>query len=142
MSEEGEKRHPGGRPTLYRPEYCDELVEFARKGFSLGAFAGQIGVSHQTVKDWKERHPEFLAACERASPARQLHWEEKAIRVGERGGGPGTAQIIQFALNNIGGLDKGEWRNKQELEHTGPNGGPMQVQRIERVVVDPSNSDS
>ena len=31
------------------------------------------------------------------------------------------------------------WQDKQTLEHTGADGGPVQVQRIERVVVDPSS---
>lgn len=32
------------------------------------------------------------------------------------------------------------WQDKQTLEHTGADGGPVQVQRIERVVVDPNDS--
>ncbi len=30
----------------------------------------------------------------------------------------------------------------QALEHTGKDGGPVQIQRIERIVIDPSNRDA
>jgi hypothetical protein len=38
-------KHPGGRPTLYRREMCDRLVEAMAKGLTAEAAAARIGIS-------------------------------------------------------------------------------------------------
>lgn len=86
------------------------------KGFSLTAFAGQIGVARSSINEWIDNFPEFSEAVSRAKAKRLLHWEQAAHRVAEKGGGPGTATIIVFGLKNMGG---DEWRDKQEVEHSG-----------------------
>ena len=45
-------KHPGGRPSEYRPEYCEMVQEHMAKGKSLTAFAGSIKVSAFTVYEW------------------------------------------------------------------------------------------
>ena len=32
-------KHPGGRPSEYRPEYCQAVIDFMAQGFWLTAFA-------------------------------------------------------------------------------------------------------
>lgn len=106
--------HPGrGRPTKYEPRFCDELEAFMGAGFSATAFAGHIGVSRATLDNWAKDHPDFLEALSRAKARRLLHWEGAALRVTEKGGGPGTATIIAFGLKNMGG---DEWSDTQKLE--------------------------
>jgi hypothetical protein len=68
-------RPPGyttGRPTDYRPEYCDMAVEFMGRGYSLTAFAAHIGVARMTVYEWESVHPQFSDAIKRARDARVL----------------------------------------------------------------------
>jgi hypothetical protein len=101
-----------GRPSDYRPEYCEAVIEKARElGLSLTAFAGVIGVSQDTVHEWKKRHSEFSEACSRAKAARVLWWELKLGR--SRKGAEVTASI--FALRNA---DPMEWRDVRHTEHT------------------------
>ena len=54
------KKGPGGRPTKYKPEFCDQ----ARKLCALSATDAQIadffGVSEVTINSWKGKNPEFL----------------------------------------------------------------------------------
>ena len=118
MSESAEKR-PVGRPSEYDPRYCDELEAFMAQGYSFTAFAGSIGVCRATLDNWAKEHPEFLGARERAKALRLMHWEKSALKVAEKGGGPGTATIITFGLKNMGG---DEWVDKQSVEHTGALG--------------------
>ena len=51
-----------GRPTIYKPEFCELLIEHCRDGGSIEAFAGKIMVSIDTLYDWFHRHPDFLEA--------------------------------------------------------------------------------
>lgn len=126
------QKHAGGRPSDYRPEYCDRVVEAMRAGFSLTAFAGIIGVARSTINVWMEAHPEFSEAVSRAKAARLLHWEEAAIRVAKDGGGPGSATLIVFGLKNMA---PEEYADTAKVEHSGPGGAPL-VTRIELVDAD------
>ena len=118
--------NPKGRPSKYEPRFCDEVEDFMRQGFSLGAFAGEIGVARSTINEWIESHPDFSEAVSRAKGRRLLHWERAALNVAQKGGGPGTATIIVFGLKNMDA--DGDWRDKQEHEHTGANGGPIRTE--------------
>jgi hypothetical protein len=101
-----------GQPSLYRPEYCDLVIEKARDlGISLPAFAGVIGVAVDTVYEWRKCHGEFSEACSRARAARVLWWELKLGR--SRKGAETTASI--FALKNAA---PDEWRDVRHTEHT------------------------
>ena len=124
-----------GRPTDYRPEYCDEVQAAMADGYSLTAFAGMIDVDRSTIGNWMDAHPEFFLAVSRGKAKRLLHWETSAMRVAERGGGPGTATIIVFGLKNMGG---DEWADKSEVKNTGDASNPV-VHKIEYVVTDPAN---
>jgi hypothetical protein len=101
-----------GRPSLYRPEYCDLVIEKARDlGLSITAFAGVIGVGRETIYGWIKAHEEFSDACSRAKTARVLWWELKLGR--SRKGAETTASI--FALKNAA---PDEWRDVRHTEHT------------------------
>jgi transposase len=111
------------RPTKYDPAFCDMVIEAMRGGYSLTGFAGQIGVARSTIGEWMSEFPDFSAACSIGKAARTGHWEGQAVKVGERGGGPGTAQMITFMLKNNA---PDEYRDKVAHEHSGPDGAPIQ----------------
>lgn len=56
------KKHPGGRPTIWKPEFC----ELSKKRCLLGAtnpeLANFLGVSLRTIESWLHTKPEFLRA--------------------------------------------------------------------------------
>jgi hypothetical protein len=109
--------HPGGRPTNYRPEYCDMVIEFMADGYSVAAFAGHIRTTRQTIYNWANEHPEFFDALKTAQAMAARWWEDALRNVAITGQGNATAAI--FALKNRG-CD--EWRDKQELDHTSSDG--------------------
>jgi len=121
---------PAGRPSLYKPEYCEEIINSAKQGFSLTGFAGQIGVSRRTITEWAEQHPEFSLAVTQAKAAAAASWERRAINIGDGNGGPGAAGMVQFALKNLGADD---WQDKITNEHTGKDGGAIQITDETRV---------
>jgi hypothetical protein len=99
-----------GRPTEYRPEYCDLVRQEMAKGISVSAFAGIIGVARATVFQWIKTFPDFSDAVSRAQAAQQLAWELKLIR--SKKGAETMASI--FALKNIA---PDQWRDVRNVQH-------------------------
>jgi hypothetical protein len=84
--------HAGGRPTLYRREMCDRLVEAMAGGLTAEAAAAKIGISARSLFYWQQQHPEFLQAIQEGRQRSQLWWEERALAMA--GGEPGNTQIV------------------------------------------------
>lgn len=66
-----------GRPSLYRPEYCEMLIgHMDNEGKSFESFAALIRVGIRTLYVWEKEHPEFLQAKEIGMALAQAYWEE------------------------------------------------------------------
>jgi hypothetical protein len=102
-------RHAGGRPSKYRPEYCEGIVEKMSRGFSAMAYAGSIRVSRQTIYQWAETVPEFNDALKEGISAR-VHFLEDGLLSPENGTHL-TSRI--FALKNASPQD---WRERYDPE--------------------------
>lgn len=57
MSEENSQ---GGRPTKFKPEYCEQARKLALLGATDAEVAEFFGVTEQTVNNWKIDFPEFF----------------------------------------------------------------------------------
>lgn len=146
-------KHPGGRPSKYNAGMPAKLLEFFDKMAgeqvqaenskgqiqyvyrpeklpTLAAFACEIGVHRETLLNWGERHPEFFDALKRAKE----HQERILVENGLLGGYDKTFAI--FTAKNL--ID---WRDKQDHEHTGKDGGAI-VHEVRRTIVDAGHSDS
>lgn len=89
-------------------------------GLSLAAAAAEIGFHRQRVYEWVDKHPEFADTIKLAMNKRQLFLERRLLSADQ---GPIVTSTI-FALKNAAAAD---WRDKQEHELTGANGGPVEV---------------
>lgn len=122
---------PGGRPSKYKPEYCDVVESTMAAGFSKMAAAGEIGVCYNTLKAFMDEHPEFLIAVKRGEAKRTI-FLERGLLAAETG--PQVTSRI-FALKNAA---PDEWREKVVSEVTGADGGPLDARlTIVRTIVDP-----
>jgi hypothetical protein len=98
-----------------------------------GAPKGNQNASKQAKRVW-------LAAIERALKKRSLtsrvealdELAEKLLQACDKGDVP--------ALKELG--DRLEGKPIQQIEASGPNGGPIQVQKIEVLIVDPASTGS
>ena len=63
------------RKSLYKPEYCQQIVEFAKQGKNLTAFADSIGVVEARLCDWCKQHPEFEEARAMAKQCLKIYYE-------------------------------------------------------------------
>jgi hypothetical protein len=96
-----------GRPSVFRAEFCARVIAFMAQGFSLTAFAGEIGVSRETVYEWGKTLPQFSDALTRARAARALYWERRLLSAEK------DSRAVIFALRNACG---DEWRDKPDVQ--------------------------
>lgn len=67
-----------GRPSGYKDEYCEVVVELGKEGKSPAQMAAHFDVCRQTIDNWKAAHPKFLEAFNRAMAHCQDWWETQA----------------------------------------------------------------
>lgn len=103
---------PAGRPTKYRPEYCDLVVSHMAGGASLTSFAAEIGVCRDTISEWADVHPEFSVSVKEGKAKCAAWWEDLARKNAESG--KGNATLCIFGLKNMAADD---WRDKHEIDH-------------------------
>ncbi|MSP76092.1 MAG: hypothetical protein EXR12_08145 [Rhodospirillaceae bacterium] len=130
-------KHPGGRPTLYRPVFCDQIVEAMATGLSAEAAAARIGISARSLFYWQRQHPEFLQAIQEGRHKCLLFWEERALEMA--GGAPGNSQIVILALKNRSRAAYGWHHDSQRVEHSGPDGAPVAIETSTRNTIDVSS---
>ena len=65
-----------GRPTDYRPEYCERVVEMGKEGLSMVQMASRLDQARSTLIQWGEERPEFSTALARARSEAQRWWED------------------------------------------------------------------
>ena len=72
-----EEKRPVGRPSEYKAEYCDQVIELGRDGKSPAQIAAALDVARMTLYLWADAHPEFMAAFTRARDLAQAWFEDK-----------------------------------------------------------------
>lgn len=105
---------PAGRPSVYDPAYCAKIVEHCTSGASITSFAASIGVCRDTITNWGNERPEFLAAVKRAKAAAAAWYDERARGVATDN--KGSATICIFGLKNFAPED---FQDVQETKHSG-----------------------
>ena len=122
---------PAGRPTKYKPEFCEVVVKAGEEGETLAGMAEACGVHRSTLNDWIEQHPEFSAAVKEGVQKSQVWWERQG-RLATFGGVNGfNATSYIFNMKNRFPSD---WRDKQDFDHQSSD-GTMTPKVVERVIV-------
>ena len=97
-----------GRPTKYKPEYCDMLIEHMAQGLSFESFGGIIRVHRETLYEWCKVYPEFSDAKGVGKSCSLLWWEQlgRGLSSGKL---KGNAQAWTFNIKN-----HHNWTDKNE----------------------------
>ena len=74
------KRGPGGRPTKYKPAFCDRAFDFALVGMTDGKLAGALKIDEATLYLWKNSYPELCDAIKRGRDRYDNEVVETALR--------------------------------------------------------------
>lgn len=128
-----EKKRKVGRPSLYKPEYC----ELARKYCLLGArnedLARSFEVSIATIDKWISEIPEFSGAVKDgredadANVCNSLYRRATGYEIDGKHIPPETTAAIFWLKNR----QRDKWREKTEVDHT------VNINEVRLVFVDP-----
>ena len=66
-----------GRPTKYKPEMCDIVIELMKEGASQQEVLGELGISNATFYKWKQENEEFSETIKRGIRLSQAWWEKE-----------------------------------------------------------------
>jgi hypothetical protein len=110
-----------GRPSLYKPEYCQKVIDLGKQGFSPAEIAADLDVDRVTLRDWAGKYEEFSTALTRAKNFEQSWWEK-------RGRESLDAKNFQSSVwsKSMTARFKEDYTERREL--TGANGGAIQVE--------------
>jgi transposase-like protein len=67
-----------GRPTLYKPEFCEQVIALGKQGKSITQMAAKLEVDKASLLKWKNEKDEFSTALRVALTYSQDWWEDKA----------------------------------------------------------------
>ena len=96
--------NPVGRPTKYKPEYCEQLIAYQREGGSYQGFAGLVSVDVTTLYQWEEDFPEFSQARKEAKMANRFYMDGIAKGMMEGTIKGGNVVVWLFLMKNYHGL--------------------------------------
>jgi transposase-like protein len=96
-------------PSKFKPEYSQQAEDYIAKGHAMDSFAHTVGVSRETVYNWKEAHPEFKEALDRGFSKRQALLESMLMKCAYTSEGNVTALI--FLGKNWAGM-----RDRMEVD--------------------------
>lgn len=125
------------RPTEYKQEFCEQVIEYGKQGKSVAWMAAELGVHKDSLYEWAKVHPEFSDSFTRAKLESQRWWED-AGQTGMLTPGFGASVWSRSMAARF----PEDWRESKGVELTGKDGGPVQnVTKIELVALDDGSED-
>lgn len=121
MSEAAKVKRPVGRPTKYKPEYCDEVLELGKQGYSVAEIAAHFEVDKASLYRWQEEDPNFALSMARAKSFEQA-WFEREARSNMKNREFNANLWYRSAASRF----RDDYTERKEL--TGANGGAVQVE--------------
>lgn len=132
-----------GRPSGFSDDAESAILEIIRNGGTLDEAAEAAKVNARTVLRWLEADDEFRRKYAQAREDQGDWFADKIASIAldpAREGSDITARVN--ALKWLAGKRKPKvYGDKVTNEHTGADGGPIQVSRVERVIVRPNAPD-
>ena len=135
MTDTTEKR-PVGRPSLYDPKYCEEVITLGKLGKSVEQIASILDVSLRTMYSWRDAHEEFLHALEDAKTYEQAWWEEQAVAYMVENKESDRLNATLWSRSMAARFPK-KYRESVKQEITGADGAPL-LQGIQVSFVKPN----
>jgi hypothetical protein len=136
---------PAGRPSKYKPEYNEQVYKLCLLGATDAEISDFLGIDEATFNRWKKDYPQL---CESIKRGKEIADAEVAEKLYQRATGynhpedkifldKGEPVIVptikHYAPDTLAAMywlnnrNPNRWKQKQEVEHTGKDGGPLVV---------------
>lgn len=100
---------PVGRPTDYKPEYCELLIDHMKRGLSFESFGAVVDCCEDTLHEWKKVHSEFSESYKKGEVYSRMLWEELGL-VGTTEGKNFNATTWIFNMKN-----RFKWKDRHDV---------------------------
>lgn len=152
----GQSKHPGGRPNKHAEIDLEKVKRCAESGMNNDQIAIAIGIASSTLYEYQKDWPEFSEALKagKVDPDDEIEaslflrakgFSRKTIKQAIVDGGlVDVEEEKYFPPDPVSGIfwlcnrRKKRWRHVSHIEHSGPDGGPIEtsdVSKEERDVV-------
>ena len=134
------EKRPVGRPTSYKPEYCEQAYKLCLLGADDKRIADFFDIAESTLNNWKIEYPEFMESLKNgkegadAAIAASLYHRAKgyshpAVKIFNDQGSPLEVPYTEHyppdttaAIFWLKNRQPKQWRDKQEVDHQSSDG--------------------
>ena len=116
-------KRPVGRPSKYKPEFCEMIVNLAKTGAGWAEWALACEADRASLFRWAEEHEDFRTALSCAKLEEQAWWEKEG-RAGMRAE-KFNALVWKVSMQ---ARFRDDYTERQATEVSGPNGGAIKVE--------------
>lgn len=129
---------PAGRPSKYTPELVDSICQRIALGESLNKICSDADMPNMSsIFKWLGEHPEFSNKYARAKEEQGELMADQIIALADNAEDVNKARLQIDARKWVAAkLKPKKYGDKVQTEHTGPDGGPIQISRIELIALD------
>ena len=117
-----EDRLPLGRPSDYRPEFCETAIAMGQNGASKVDIADALDTTVKTIYNWMAQYPDFLRAMERAEQKAEVWWAEQGKKALWT---PGFNSSVWS--RSMAARFPRSWRENKNVEFSGKDGAPIEM---------------
>jgi transposase-like protein len=104
-------KHPGGRPSIYRPEFCEQAIEYLKTGASIEELGLELDVGYSTIYQWMHEHEEFAEAIKQGREYSKGWWLKN-----------GRSELHSNTFNStlwyMNMKNRWDWSDKKEVNNT------------------------
>lgn len=102
-----------GRPTKFREEYCEMLIEHMSKGLSYESFSATCNTHRDTLYHWETIHPSFSDAKKEGNEKRLAFYEKLGLK-----GMTGKIEKFSAAMWIFYMKNVHKWTDRQDVQQT------------------------
>jgi hypothetical protein len=103
-----------GRPTKYKPEFCNLVVEYGKLGKSKAWICSELEIADNTMRTWCDEYPDFLQAMDVSQKYSQRWWEDAG-----QNGMLGKTIDASIWSRSMAARFPNDWRESNKVEHSG-----------------------
>jgi hypothetical protein len=126
---------PTGRPSKYTPELVDEIAARLSTGEPLAAICRDAHMPHfNTVYNWMEAHDHVAVSIAQARARGHDVIAESCLDIADdREDDPASRRVrVDTRLKLLAKWNPKRYGDRVIQEHTGPDGGPVQIDSTTR----------